>query len=113
TEHEHECHNALREAYEHEDYYKGALYGMQSTAVLQEMYCKTLWSQLAAQEDKKLARKQEKLVGDGLLRLLTGDEFYCSVVDHNNAADAEVAAHESRRQERDEQASLMKAWKEE
>ncbi|KAG1848680.1 hypothetical protein F4604DRAFT_1812073 [Suillus subluteus] len=113
TEHEHECHNALREAYEREDYYKGALYGMQSTAVLQEMYCKTLSSQLAAQEEKKLARKREKLVGDGLPRLLTGDEFYRSVVVHNNAADAEVAARESRRQERDERASLMKAWKEE
>ncbi|KAG1882514.1 hypothetical protein F4604DRAFT_1744553 [Suillus subluteus] len=103
TEHEHECHNALREAYEREDYYKGALYGMQSTAVFQ----------LAAQEEKKLARKREKLVGDGLPRLLTGDEFYRSVVVHNNAADAEVAARESRRQERDERASLMKAWKEE
>ncbi|KAG1775880.1 hypothetical protein EV702DRAFT_941050, partial [Suillus placidus] len=52
------------------------------------MYCKTLLSQLAAQEEKKLARKWEKLVGDGLPRLLTGDEFYHSVVDHNNAADA-------------------------
>ncbi|KAG1736634.1 uncharacterized protein EDB91DRAFT_1055524 [Suillus paluster] len=113
TEHEHECHDALREAYKHEDYYKGALYGMQSTAVLQEMYCKTLLSQLAAQEEKKLARKREKLVGDRLPRLLTGDKFYRSVVDHNNAADAEVAARESHQQERDERASLMKAWKEE
>ncbi|KAG2361618.1 hypothetical protein BDR07DRAFT_1377102 [Suillus spraguei] len=41
-------------AYKCEDYYKGALYGMQSTAVLQEMYCKTLSSQLAAQEEKKM-----------------------------------------------------------
>ncbi|KAG0702098.1 hypothetical protein DFH29DRAFT_805429, partial [Suillus ampliporus] len=36
---DHRCHDALREAYELEDYYKGTLYGMQSTAVLQEMYC--------------------------------------------------------------------------
>jgi len=50
------------------------------------MYCKTLSSQLAAQKEKKLARKWEKLEGDGLPRLLTGDKFYCSVVDHNNAA---------------------------
>ncbi|KAG1764280.1 hypothetical protein EV702DRAFT_982110 [Suillus placidus] len=77
------------------------------------MYCKTLSSQLAAQEEKKLVRKREKLVGDGLPRLLTGDKFYCSVVDHNNAADAEVTARESHQQERDERASLMKAWKEE
>jgi hypothetical protein len=103
----------LQEAYEREDYYKGALYGMQSTAVLQEMYCKTLSSQLAAQEEKKVVRKREKLVGDGLPRLLTRDEFYHLVVDHNNVADAEVAARESHRQERDERASLMKAWKEE
>lgn len=53
---------------------------MQSTAVLQKMYCKMLSSQLAAQEEKKLARKWEKLVGDGLPRLLTGDEFYHSVL---------------------------------
>ena len=32
--------------------------------------------QLAAQDEEKKARKEGQLVGDGLLRLLTGDEFY-------------------------------------
>ena len=33
------------------------------------------------------------------------------VVEHNRAADAGAAAREIHRQERDEQANLMKAWK--
>jgi len=57
TEHEHACHDALREAYERESVYKGALYGMQSTVVLQGMFCDKLSSQLASQEEKKQGKK--------------------------------------------------------
>lgn len=53
TEFERECQDALRDAYEHEAGYKGALYGMQSTVVLQGMFCDRMSSQLAAVEEKK------------------------------------------------------------
>ncbi|KAG2357104.1 hypothetical protein BDR07DRAFT_1380350 [Suillus spraguei] len=88
TKFEQECQDALQDAYEHEAGYKGVLYGMQSTV-----------------EEKRKGKKQEQLVGDGLPRLLTGDEFYNSIIEHHEAADAEA--------ERDECASLMKVWKEE
>ncbi|KAG1887390.1 hypothetical protein F4604DRAFT_1571342 [Suillus subluteus] len=77
------------------------------------MFCDRMSSQLAAREEKRKGKKREQLVGDGLPRLLTGDEFYNSVVEHHKAADVEAAAQENCRQERGEHASLMKVWKEE
>jgi hypothetical protein len=38
--------------------------------------------------------------------------FYTSVIEHQKAAEVEAAALKTRRQERDEQANLMKVWKE-
>ncbi|KAG1849460.1 hypothetical protein DFJ58DRAFT_662402, partial [Suillus subalutaceus] len=84
--------DALRDAYKREAGYKGALYEMQSTVVLQGMFSDRMSSQLAVQKEKRKGKKQEQLVGDGLRRLLTGDEFYNSVVEHHEAADAEAVA---------------------
>jgi hypothetical protein len=53
------------EAYKRESGYKGALYKMQSTVVLQGMFCDRLSSQLASQEEKKQGKKHEQLVGVG------------------------------------------------
>ncbi|KAG2060564.1 hypothetical protein BDR06DRAFT_872059 [Suillus hirtellus] len=76
------------------------------------MFCDRLSSQLASQEEKKQGKKQEQLVGDRLPRLLAGDVFYTSVVEHQKAAEEEAVALETHRQERDERANLMKVWKE-
>ncbi|KAI6041987.1 hypothetical protein EDC04DRAFT_2892503 [Pisolithus marmoratus] len=76
---------------------KAALVGMQSTVVLQSLFCGRLSNQLVAQEDKQKEQKKRrgKLVGDGLPRLLTGDEFYSRVVEF----------------EREERAEEMAVWK--
>ncbi|KIK95078.1 hypothetical protein PAXRUDRAFT_60672, partial [Paxillus rubicundulus Ve08.2h10] len=61
---------------------------MQSNVILQSMYCNKLSGQLAAQEEgKSKKRKGGHLVSDGLPRLLTGDEFFKKVVDHQKAAE--------------------------
>ena len=86
---------ALHNAYECETYYKSSLAGMQSTVVLQSMFCDRLSSQLAAQEEKKNSRKSGQLIDNGLPRLLTGDEFHSHVVEHQRAAEEEEAGHEA------------------
>jgi len=71
--------------------------------VLQGMFCDRLLSQLASlQEEKKQGKKCEQLVGDRLPRLLTGDAFYTSIIEHQKAAEVEAAALETCWQERDE-----------
>lgn len=105
--------DALREAHVCETQYKRALTGMQSTMVLQSMFCERLSGQLATQEEKqKKKRKKGQLNGDGLPRLLTSDEFYNRVVQHENACEEEEVARESRRNQREERAALMVIWQE-
>ncbi|KIK93316.1 hypothetical protein PAXRUDRAFT_12733 [Paxillus rubicundulus Ve08.2h10] len=58
-------------------------------AVLNSMYCDHLSGQLAAQEEKQKKQKKGRLNGDGLPRLLTGEEFYTRVVEHEEATEQE------------------------
>ncbi|KAF8124242.1 hypothetical protein EV363DRAFT_1299941 [Boletus edulis] len=98
---------ALQEAYAHETQYKSTLVGMQSTMVLQAMFCKQLSGQLATQEEKQKKKRKGQLNGDGLLRLLTNNKFYNQVVQHKNAYEEEEVVQESRRKQHEEQAALM------
>ena len=68
--------------------------------------------QLAAQDEAKKARKGGRLVGDGLPRLLTGDEFYQRVVDHERAAVQDKVANENRRKQKEQRSALLAEWKE-
>ncbi|KAF9238112.1 hypothetical protein BU15DRAFT_48011 [Melanogaster broomeanus] len=75
------------------------------------MFCDRLSGQLAAQEEKRKRKKTGQLNGDGLPRLLTGDEFYNRVVEHQNACEAEKVAQEDRRKRKDEQSELLTEWR--
>ncbi|KIO00326.1 hypothetical protein M404DRAFT_73649, partial [Pisolithus tinctorius Marx 270] len=79
--------------------------------VLQSMFCGHLSGQLAAWEEKQKRRKKGQLNSDGLLRLLTGDEFYNCVVEHQKASDAANAAHEDHRKQKEEQSGVLTEWK--
>ncbi|KIK76971.1 hypothetical protein PAXRUDRAFT_779528 [Paxillus rubicundulus Ve08.2h10] len=78
------------------------------------MFCERLSSQLAAQEEKQknAQKKQGKLVGDGLPRLLTSDKFHNHVVEHKKAIVDEEVVREEQHKQRDEQMEVMAAWKE-
>lgn len=81
--------------------------------VMQSMFCEQLSGQLATQEEKqKKKRKKGQLNGDGLPRLLTSDEFYNWVIQHDNACEEEEAAQESHQKQHEEQVSLMVTWQE-
>ncbi|KAG2116479.1 uncharacterized protein F5147DRAFT_768849 [Suillus discolor] len=85
--------DALCSTYDCKTHYKSALVGMQSTIILQSMFCDWLSSQLAAQDKKKKkTKKGGQLVGDELPRLLMSDEFHHHVVEHQRVAEEEEAA---------------------
>ncbi|KIK73765.1 hypothetical protein PAXRUDRAFT_64030, partial [Paxillus rubicundulus Ve08.2h10] len=89
NEKEHAYQIALHESYSCEAQYKSALFGLQSTVILQSMYCDWLSKQLAAQEKSQKKKKKGQLNGNGLPRLLTGDQFYERVVEHQKNAEEE------------------------
>jgi len=94
----------LRQLYTCEDQSKAELIRVQSSVVLQAMFCERLSSQLAAQEEKQKSthKRKGKLIGDGLPRLLTGDEFHGRVVEHEKVVVEEDKAREEQRKQRDE-----------
>ncbi|KAI6019098.1 hypothetical protein EDC04DRAFT_2576127 [Pisolithus marmoratus] len=104
---------ALQLSLARENQAKAALVGMQSTVVLQSLFCGRLSNQLAAQEDKQKEQKKRrgKLVGDGLPRLLTGNEFYSRVVEFERSAADEELERRSRQKRREERAEEMAVWK--
>lgn len=104
--------HALQDSYNQEARYKTALLGMQSSAVLHSMYCDRLTEQLAAQEEKQKKKRKGQLNGDGLPKLLTGDEFYMRVVEHEKALEQDKVDRENRQKQWEEQSQLMASWKE-
>ncbi|KIM53594.1 hypothetical protein SCLCIDRAFT_94770, partial [Scleroderma citrinum Foug A] len=63
-------------------------------------------------QDAKKARKEGRLVGNGLPRLLTSDEFYQRVVDHERVAVQDKVANENRRKQKEQRSALLAEWKE-
>ena len=78
-------------------YYKNHAAALQSTMVLQRIYCLRVRRQLNTKEikDKKKGKKG-KILGDGLPRLLTGDAFL-EVLDEYEAAEEEAARRKAAR----------------
>ncbi|KAH7890277.1 hypothetical protein F5I97DRAFT_1799668, partial [Phlebopus sp. FC_14] len=92
--------DVLQESYMCEEEYKSALIGMQSTVVLQSMFCNRLSSQLATQEKRQKKKKKGQLNGDGLPRLLTSNKFYNRVIKHQREYKKKAAAQKTQKRER-------------
>ncbi|KAF5334791.1 hypothetical protein D9611_012962 [Ephemerocybe angulata] len=71
---------ALREATADNEALRRRVVESQAANILNEAYCNKLRFQLAAKEEKGKKKGKGKLMGDGLPRMLTGDEFYEKVV---------------------------------
>jgi hypothetical protein len=80
--------------------------------VLNEMYCSMLRGQLAHYEKKKNTPKGVgKLVGDGLPRLLSSDEFYERVVEFTDRQKRTELEKAERNEAREGRAEVMKEWR--
>lgn len=89
---------------------KVAMVGMQAATVLQNMYVERVQGQLQAQEEKG-GKKKRKLLGDGLPRLMDGDEFFLKVREVEASQEQEKAEKDARKAEKDRYDKEMDAWK--
>lgn len=78
---------------------KGQILQVQAALVLQHLYCGRVHRQLNAKEVKavKKGKKGGRIHGEGLPRLLTSDEFYKLVEDHELAEEEAQQAKEARK----------------
>jgi len=103
---------ALREAKAANAALKQCVISLQASNVLNEMYCAKIRSQLAHHESKKRAGNNGgKILGDGLLRLLSGDEFYERVVEFEEGQTRAATEKRTRAEERKRHAEALASWK--
>ena len=103
---------ALDELLRREALQYGALLGLQATVVLQNVYCECIRGQLHAQEKKEGEKKGSgRLMGDGLPRCLTSDEFVQRVHEFTKHQLDEAAAKEWQRLANEGHAEAIADWK--
>lgn len=94
------------------DFLKGRVMQLQSIMVLQRMYCGRVRRQLGAKELKgKKGKKGGKLHADGLPRLLTDDQFFQLVKEHDEDAAREKAEKAERQKAREDRDLAVEIWK--
>lgn len=103
--------SALAESEKREAAHKSTMVGMQAVAVLQNLYVSRVQEKLQVQEEKG-AKKKQKLLGDGLPRLMDADDFYSRVVEHEAAQEKDKADKEARQEARKHYDKEMDEWKE-
>lgn len=105
---------ALRESEVQKQQLRKHCIKLQAASILNELYCGKLRTQLAHQEEKKRAEKGKgKLMGDGLPCMLTGDDFYKKVVNHEANQQKAAKAKADRAEERAGLADVLAKWKKE
>ena len=83
---------------------------LQASNILNEAYAARLKKQLAAKEEKRGKKKTLKLVGDGLPRLLSGDEFYELAKEKEKEVHAEERQKEAKKVGRVAYKEAVEQW---
>ena len=91
--------NALKAKDSEAQYYKSHAAKLQSMMVLQRLYCQRVRRQLNTKEvkDSKKGKKGGRILGDGLPKLLTSDEFIALVDKHEVAMEKAERAKQARK----------------
>ncbi|OCH84426.1 hypothetical protein OBBRIDRAFT_690027, partial [Obba rivulosa] len=86
---------ALQEAEGRNEARKQQVVGLQATVVLQGMYVGRAHEQLQAQEDKAAQKRKNRVFGDGMAKLLTGNQFFEAVeeLERKTTEEARKRAH--------------------
>lgn len=109
---EQQLQDSLMEVVRREASQYSTITNLQASMVLQSIYCERLRSQLHAQENKASKKKGSgKLLGDGLPRCLTADEFFSKVQEFTEKQVQDELAKARRMEERDQHASAIAVWK--
>ncbi|PPQ88599.1 hypothetical protein CVT25_009837 [Psilocybe cyanescens] len=103
--------SALCESEAHVNRMEIHVFELQASHILNEAYARQLKQQLAAKEEKKSKKKAGKLVGDGLPRLLTGDQFYELAKEKEREIRDEERLKEDRRGAKERYREALGLWK--
>ncbi|PBK94779.1 hypothetical protein ARMGADRAFT_878218, partial [Armillaria gallica] len=86
---------------------------MQATTVIQNVYVGESHLQLQEQEErKKRLKKQTRIMGDGMAKLVTGDEFTKCVEEHEQEGIDEQEAKDARAELMEHYKTAIKKWEE-
>ncbi|KAI1795546.1 hypothetical protein LXA43DRAFT_1080042 [Ganoderma leucocontextum] len=114
NEREERMQEALRDADARDLLRKKAMAEMQGAVVLDGLYVGRVQEKMQAYDEKAGKGKgKRKLLGDGLPKLLDGDDFHGKVVEHNKQQEQEKVAKAQRRGDKEKFRELVKAWEEE
>ena len=111
TSFEAELLDTLEDAQSREDTHKDQMAAMQAAVVLQGTYVGRAQERMQMQDERKGLKKSQKLMGDGLPKLLSADKFYNLVVDHESAQDHRAAEKADRKADRERYDREMEQWK--
>ncbi|THU82179.1 hypothetical protein K435DRAFT_591595, partial [Dendrothele bispora CBS 962.96] len=112
TEREEELQLALKTLTQKYRLLKEKALSLQSSLVLNSMYCERLREQLAAQEEAKKRVSKARLMGDGMPKLLTSKEFISRVDAFTREAEEKEQALQKRQANKGEIAEAKRKWQE-
>ncbi|KAK0430607.1 hypothetical protein EV421DRAFT_1661402, partial [Armillaria borealis] len=113
TEYEQALLEALQESQDIIQQQKLQIRGMQATMVIQNVYVGDSHLQLQEHEErKKRPKKRTRIMGDGMAKLMTGDEFTQCVEEHEQEGIDEQKAKDARVELMEHYKMAIKEWEE-
>jgi hypothetical protein len=103
---------ALRESRAQAESLQQRVVELQASNILNETYCNKLRFQLAVKEEKQKGKGKGKgrLMGDGLPKMLTSDEFYEKVAEFSEWKQQEEAHKQAQMESRGQWQAALKEW---
>ncbi|RDB22968.1 hypothetical protein Hypma_009914 [Hypsizygus marmoreus] len=111
TAHEEELRAALEDLERRDTHRKHQMVGMQAHVILQGMHVGKIQRHLQAAEEKRSKKKSKKIVGDGMPRLMSGDNVFAMIDAAEKQAEKEAEEKEERRIAREEHREALARWK--
>ncbi len=111
TEEEAELQAALRESEERDNARKNLIVGMQATVVLQDRYVDRAQGHLQEAEEAKKNKKSTRPMGDGLAKLLDGDEFFDRVTEWETQWEKITNDKAKKKSSREMHSIALQRWK--
>ncbi|RDB27179.1 hypothetical protein Hypma_004386 [Hypsizygus marmoreus] len=112
TSREEELRNALEESERRDTYRKDQMAQMQAQVLLQGMYVGRVQKHLQKAEEKRSKKKSKRIVGDGMPRLMSGDDVFAMIEAADEQAAKEAQEKEKRKIAREGHGEVLAQWKE-
>ncbi|TEB14130.1 hypothetical protein FA13DRAFT_1652018 [Coprinellus micaceus] len=104
-------HSAIQELQTDNELLQGQVIKMQAASILNEAHCNMLRFQLLQKEEKaKKGKGKGKLMGDGLPKMLSGDEFFQRVVEFTQWQEEQEAQGHARVDAKEAWRAAVEEW---